>query len=188
MQAVADALGVDRTSLHYYVGDRDGLLELVVADLFESELGRIRLRDDADWGEVLRAYANAVHRGVIQVGATATHFRLSGTHSLAVAELVLESLGNAGFTIEEAGQVLALVSGIAYTAAHDALGGERSRRHQTPKVARALREVPEGSFPLLGEVVGNRAIGGAVINDFDFGLDVVMIGLERRLKLKRGQP
>lgn len=78
MQAVADALGVDRTALHYYVGDRDGLLELVVADLFDAELGAIDLPADAAWQDVLRAYANAIHQGVLKYGATRMNFRISG--------------------------------------------------------------------------------------------------------------
>jgi AcrR family transcriptional regulator len=38
MQSVADALGVSRKALHYYVGDREGLLTLMVLDLFDQQL------------------------------------------------------------------------------------------------------------------------------------------------------
>lgn len=181
MQAVADALGVDRTSLHYYVGDRDGLLELVVADLFESELRGIELPENGDWQDLLRAYANAIHRGVLNVRATGTHFRLRGTGSLVLAERVLRSLTDAGFGIDDAGRILTLVSGMALSAAHDLLGGEQSKLHQQPEVARALNEVPEGEFPLLGSVVANRAGAGAAGKDFAFSLDVVLAGLQQRL-------
>ena len=49
MQSVADALGVSRKALHYYVGDRQGLLTLVVLDRFERELRRVELPTDGDW-------------------------------------------------------------------------------------------------------------------------------------------
>lgn len=183
MQAVADALGVDRTALHYYVGDRDGLLELVVADLFDAELRAIDLPDDADWQDILRAYANAIHQGVLKYGATRMNFRISGAggaQSLALTERVLAALVEGGFGIDDAGRILTLVSGLAMSAAHDVLGTADSRlHHQMPEVARALKSFPDTDFPLLAAVVTRRADASA--SDFEFNLDVVITGLERRL-------
>ncbi len=183
MQAVADALGVDRTTLHYYVGDRDGLLELVVADLFETELRSIRLPEGASWQEILRAYGSAIRQGVLKLGVTATSFRLSGTGgaaSLALAEQVLRALTTAGFGTDDAGRALTLVSGLAMSAAHDVLGSAGSRlRHQTPEVVRALKDLPSSDFPLLSEVVAERGAATTATDDFDFNLDIVIAGLER---------
>lgn len=181
MQSVADALGVDRTTLHYYVGDRDGLLELVVTDLFETELREIELPDDGRWQDFLRAHANAVHRGVLKVGATNTHFRLRLDAGLAITERVLEALTSTGFTADEAGRILTLTSGIAYSAAHDQLGTEQSKLRQTPELVRALNERPADDFPLLNEIVANRTDATAAARDFAFGLDVVIAGLEATL-------
>lgn len=185
MQAVADALGVDRTTLHYYVGDRDGLLELVVADLFETELRSIRLPEGASWQEILRAYGSAIRQGVLKLGVTATSFRLSGTGgaaSLALAEQVLRALTTAGFGTDDAGRALTLVSGLAMSAAHDVLGSAGSRlRHQTPEVVRALKELSSSDFPLLSGVVAERAAVTTATDDFDFNLDIVIAGLERYL-------
>jgi AcrR family transcriptional regulator len=185
MQAVADALGVDRTTLHYYVGDRDGLLELVVADLFEAELRSIKLPEGASWQEILRAYGTAIHQGVLKLGVTATSFRLSGTGgaaSLALAEQVLRALTAAGFGTDDAGRVLTLVSGLAMSAAHDVLGSAGSRlHHQTPEVVRALKDLPSSDFPLLSGVVADRGVAGTAAQDFDFNLDIVIAGLERFL-------
>lgn len=183
MQAVADVLGVDRTALHYYVGDRDGLLELVVADLFDAELRAIELPEDTHWQEILRAYANAIHQGALKYGMTGMNFRISGiggAAGLTLAERVLRTLTDAGFGIAAAGRVLTLVSGIALSAAHDVLGTANSRlRHQTPEVARALQDLPADQFPLLGEVVAERAASGTA--DFEFNLEIVIAGLERSL-------
>lgn len=183
MQAVADVLGVDRTALHHHVGDRDGLLELVIADLFDNELRAIELPDDAAWQEVLRAYGNAIRHGVLKYGVTATNFRISGiggAASLGLAERVLQVLTDAGFAIDDAGRILTLVSGIAMSAAHDVLGAADSRlHHQTPEVARALKDFAADDFPLLGAVVADRATSGA--DDFVFNLTVVIAGLEHFL-------
>ncbi|WP_135451824.1 TetR/AcrR family transcriptional regulator C-terminal domain-containing protein [Mycobacterium sp. DL99] len=185
MQAVADALGVDRTTLHYYVGDRDGLLELVVADLFETELRSIRLPEGASWQEVLRAYGNAIRQGVLKLGVTATSFRLrgpSGAASLALAEQVLRALADGGFGTDDAGRVLTLVSGLAMSAAHDVLGSAESRlHHQTPEVVRALKDLPSSDFPLLSGVVADRGVDATAAGDFDFNLDIVIAGLEQFL-------
>ncbi|MDH6198626.1 TetR/AcrR family tetracycline transcriptional repressor [Mycobacterium frederiksbergense] len=183
MQAVADVLGVDRSALHYYVGDRDGLLELVVADLFESELRSIDLPDDASWQEMLRAYGRAIRQGVLKIGVTATSFRLrgaAGAASLAVAERVLRALTVGGFGTDDAGRVLTLVSGLALSAAHDVLGSAESRlHHQTPEVVRALKDLPADDFPLLGAVVTDRGTAATADHDFDFNLDIVIAGLEQ---------
>ena len=68
MQAVAGALGVSRKALHYYVGDRAGLLTLMVLDQFEHELAPVELPTDDDWRATLRAYAVAYRDGLIRVG------------------------------------------------------------------------------------------------------------------------
>ncbi|KHO24741.1 TetR/AcrR family transcriptional regulator [Mycolicibacterium setense] len=182
MQAVADALGVDRTTLHYYVGDRDGLLELVVADLFETELRSIELPEHAGWQAVLRAYGSAIRQGVLKLGVTATSFRLRGTSgaaSLALAEQVLRVLTDSGFSADDAGRVLTLVSGLAMSAAHDVLGSAESRlHHQTPEVVRALKDLPPNEFPLLSGVVADRDAAATAAQDFEFNLDIVIAGLE----------
>jgi AcrR family transcriptional regulator len=182
MQAVADVLGVDRTALHYYVGDRDGLLELVVAELFDAELRSIELPEDAAWQEILRAYGNAVRQGVLKVGATGMNFRLSGSGgaaSLALAERVLQALQAGGFDVHAAGRILTLVAGLAMSAAHDILGTADSRvHHQTPEVARALKDLPASQFPLLGAVVAERAAAPAGAEEFDFNLGIIIAGLE----------
>ncbi|MGZ8814674.1 MAG: TetR/AcrR family transcriptional regulator, partial [Mycobacterium sp.] len=95
MQAVADALGVSRKALHYYVGDRAGLLTLMVLDQFERELAPVELPADDDWRATLRAYAVAFRDGLIRVGIEdqATDFTqlrgLSTAAALALADRVL---------------------------------------------------------------------------------------------------
>ena len=52
MQKVADVLGVDPKALNYHVRDRDGLRQLVVLDVFESELRRVKIPGGGDWRNV----------------------------------------------------------------------------------------------------------------------------------------
>ena len=72
------------------------------------------------------------------------------------------------------------MSGVAYTAARDLLGGDQSRSHHTSEVTRVLGEAPAGQFALLGEIIASRSVAGTA-DDFEFSLDVVIDGLQLRL-------
>lgn len=123
MQAVADALGVSRKALHYYVGDRAGLLTLMVLDQFERELAAVELPTDDDWRATLRAYAVAFRDGLIRVGIQdrATDFTqvrgLSTAAALAMADRVLDALLSAGLDPDSARRGLTAASNIAQSAA-----------------------------------------------------------------------
>jgi AcrR family transcriptional regulator len=185
MQAVADALGVDRKALHRHVGDRDGLLELVVADVFETRLAEVVLPREAAWQELLRAYITAIRDGIVQSGSVRTHYRLTGapgSASLALAERVLQALVQAGFSVVDAGGILAFVGEVAFSAARNALlAADASDHPQLPEVASALEALPAESFPLLGQVVERRHAHAPGEQDFDLAVRIVIAGLERLL-------
>lgn len=184
MQAVADALDVDRKALHRYVGDKDGLLELVVADLFDAELKRVELPSEVPWQELLRIYTTAVRDGIARSGSVQTYYRLSGpggSASLALAERVLHALVDAGFDIKDAGGILTFLGDVAFSAARNAVLAAEVRGHpQTPEVAQALSTLPQTDFPLLREVIDIRR-ADASDRDFDLDLRILIAGLESLL-------
>ncbi|MBN3511477.1 TetR/AcrR family transcriptional regulator C-terminal domain-containing protein [Mycolicibacterium septicum] len=184
MQAVADALGVDRKALHRYVGDKDGLLELVVADLFDAELKRIEVPSGIRWQELLAVYATAIRDGIVRSGSVQTHYRLSGPGgpaSLALAERVLHALVEAGFDLGDAGGILTFVGDIAFSAARNAIVSGDIREHpQVPEVTGALNDLPATQFPLLREVTGTRR-NRTPERDFDLDLRILIGGLEALL-------
>ena len=85
MQRVADVLGVDPKALNYHVRDRDGLRQLVVLDVFESELRRVKIPGGGDWREVIRAYVHALREATIKLGVLAVAIHLPGTEGLGSA-------------------------------------------------------------------------------------------------------
>jgi AcrR family transcriptional regulator len=184
MQAVADALGVDRKALHRHVGDKDGLLELVVADLFDAELKRIEVPSGIRWQELLRVYATAIREGVVRSGSVQTHYRLSGPGGpagLALAERVLQALVDAGFGIEDAGGILTFVGDVAFSAARNAILSAEVRQHpQVPEVTHALSKLPATDFPMLREVTGIQRTR-VPDRDFDLDLRILVAGLESLL-------
>ena len=189
MQAVADALGVSRKALHYYVGDRAGLLTLMVLDQFERELARVELPADDDWRGTLRAYAVAFRDGLIRVGIEdqATDFTqvrgLSTAAALALADRVLDALLSAGLDPDSARHGLTAASNIAQSAAQTVIAqtGSGVHRHRA-ETSEALSQEPEGNYPALRRVLESaEATGYDAQTQFEFELDVVIAGLDRIL-------
>ncbi|RAV05862.1 TetR/AcrR family transcriptional regulator, partial [Mycolicibacterium sp. GF69] len=186
MQAVADALGVSRKALHYYVGDREGLLTLVIFDLFERELTSVELPVDEDWRVVLRAYAVAFRDGLIQVGAATDFTRLRGigeAAALALADRVLDALLTAGFSPDIARHGLTAASNIAQSAAHSSIAQTASGVHRhRAQTSAALEREPEQTYPALRAVLASaESQRHDAEHQFDFELDVLIAGLDRLL-------
>ncbi|OBI81961.1 TetR/AcrR family transcriptional regulator C-terminal domain-containing protein [Mycobacterium sp. E740] len=186
MQAVADALGVSRKALHYYVGDREGLLTLVVSDLFETELAGVELPAGDDWGAVLRAYAVAFRDGLVQVGGATDFTRLRGIGAetaLALADRVLDALLAAGFTPDWARYGLTAASNIAQSAAHSTgaqtASGVHPHRAQTSE---ALTREPEDTYPALRAVLASaESQRHDAARQFDFEMELLIAGMDRLL-------
>jgi TetR/AcrR family transcriptional regulator, tetracycline repressor protein len=184
MKAIADALGVSRKALHYHVGDKEGLLNLVVADLFEAELATINL-PDADWRVVLRAWAHAFRDGVLQVGVAATYVQLqgmAGMTAMKLSERVFQSLFDAGFDETLARRGLTLVSNLAM--AHANIGLVKAQHQGMYPQEAALTDVLGQSiaeqFPALRRILAFVQNEGPD-DQFQFELDLAIAGLEELL-------
>jgi TetR/AcrR family transcriptional regulator, tetracycline repressor protein len=118
LQAVAEELGVARTSLYWHVRHQAELGELVFAHLVhEASVGDWTPSDGATWEEWLDAYARALRRTVLAAGewfryATARLFY--SRHALRSADRLLTALLDAGFSIEEATRALDFVTEIVW--------------------------------------------------------------------------
>lgn len=184
MQAVADALGVSRKALHYYVGDREGLLTLVVLDHFERELDRVELPWDDDWRAVLRAYAVAFRDGLVQVGVATDFTRLRGigaAAALALADRVLDALLSAGFDPDTARHALTAASNIAQSAAQSVAAQTSSGVHRhRAETSAALQLEPRDTYPALRTVLASAETEGHdAERQFEFELDLLIAGLDR---------
>lgn len=193
MQAVADALGVSRKALHYYVGDRAGLLTLMVLDQFERELAPVELPTDDDWRATLRAYAVAYRDGLIRVGIGgggadhATDFTqlrgLSTSAALALADRVLEALLAAGLDPDSARHGLTAASNIAQSSAQTVVAQTASgmHRHRAETTEALLRE-PQDTYPALRRVLASAQPSERdAETQFEFELDVVIARLDQIL-------
>ena len=188
MQAVADALEVSRKALHYYVGDRAGLLTLMVLDQFERELAGVELPTD-DWQATLRAYAVAYRDGLIRVGISdhATDFTqlrgLSTSAALALADRVLEALLAAGLDPDSARHGLTAASNIAQSAAQTVVAQTASGVHRhRAETTEALAREPQDTYPALRRVLASAQPSERdAETQFEFELDVVIARLDHIL-------
>jgi TetR/AcrR family tetracycline transcriptional repressor len=183
MQKVADALGVDPKALNYHVGDRDGLRQLVVLDVFESELRRVKIPGDGDWRDVVRAYVHALREATIKLGVLAVAIHLPGSQGLGAldpVESVLQALVGAGLDIEKAGRTLTFITELAYAAGRDALRMAENPVHpDIPAISTALRSAAADDFPVLRQVVAAKAGAAPDEGQFEFSLELVIAGLEQ---------
>lgn len=186
MQAVADELGVTRKALHYYVGDREGLLTLVLLDLFERELDSVELPVDGDWRVVLRAYAVAFRDGLIQVGMSTDFTQLQGLSAaaaLSLADRLLDTLLSAGLDPDSARLALTAASNIAQSAAQSvAAQTDSGIHHHRAEAAAALLNEPQNTYPALRRVLESaQTAGHDAETQFDFELGLLIAGVERIL-------
>jgi AcrR family transcriptional regulator len=185
MQAVAEVLGVDPKALNYHVGHRDGLRELVAVDAFEVELSRVALPTDGDWRDVLRSYAGALRDATVTLGVLATYFRLpaTGLGALEPVERVLQELVAAGFSVDDAGHVLRMITEVGHAAGREAVFLSRSRVHpHVSEVATALSSAAADAFPVLRQVVAARDADGGDGHQLEYSLDVIIAGLALKLQ------
>ena len=184
MQSVADALQVDRKALHYYVKDRQALLQWVARDAFAERLSGREIASQADWRAACRRFATQLVERIVSLGELAEYLwfgdRLTFM-SLEPAEALFAQLQTAAFSDEDAVRLVVLLASIALAHARDVVqagqGEERPRR-------RFLREALQapGAPPLENL---NRILGAGVdtygASQLDFDLEIFLAGAQRWL-------
>lgn len=102
MRKVADAIGVWPTAVYHHVGDKDGLVQLVL----DGVLAELAVPDpDLPWDEWLRAFAAAIRDVLRRYPGVASHLNEIGNSSrpaLALMDGALGVLLRDGFGPEDA--------------------------------------------------------------------------------------
>jgi AcrR family transcriptional regulator len=182
MRKLGEAVGVEAMSLYHYVASKDDLLDGMIDVVF----GEIALPSHCDdWKGAMRQRALSARR-VLSRHGWAIRFMESrtspGPATLRHHDAVLGCLRNAGFSIQQAASAFSVLDSYIYGFALQ----ERSLPFDTPErtadLAHAMLDrFPADAYPHLRELLTEQVLlpGYAYGNEFEFGLDLILEGLDR---------
>lgn len=191
MQRVATSLGFTTMSLYRYVSGKDELLELMLDAA--NALPEVTL--DSDWRVAIRQWAylirdaTAAHPWILDLPRTQVGLMMP--NAMAVADLGLQALSGLDLPEQDRVAVILMVSQHAMYMQELALGlAQEGTVTLRPEAMEALAEVIDMErLPSLGSLLarGEYVVVGEgderdlhVDYEFEFGLDVIIGGLEKR--------
>jgi AcrR family transcriptional regulator len=181
MRRLAKELGVEAMTLYYYVANKDeiltGITDLVVGE-FELPPG------DVDWKQGLRLTAISAHRVLLRHG-WAANLMLSGSDArparLHHMEAILDSLRSAGFSAEMTHHAYHALESHIMGFTLWLVGMALDAQKLPGMAADFLEQLPREEFPRLAEHIETHFVAPVeyVGTEFEFGLDLILDGLER---------
>lgn len=188
MRKLAQSLGVEAMSLYHHVANKEDILTGMIDFIFEQ----IELPvPDADWKRVMRRRAASMRSTLKRHrwGLGLLESRKSpGLATIRHHDAVIGCLRFAGFSLPLTGHAYALLDSYIYGFILQELNLPLETPEQTSDLAESIMShFPPGAFPHLVELtVGNVLQPGyAYANEFDWGFELVLDGLERQLVLER---
>ena len=188
MRAVAEALGVEAMSLYHHVPNKDAILDGMV-DVVFAELEPPSPSEP--WRAAMRRRALAMramllrHRWALRIlESRAT----PGFATLAHHDAVLGCLRAGGFSVVLTAHAYAVLDSYIFGFVHTELTLPFQSSDETQDVVSAMFEqLPAGAFPHLVELTMEHVLkpGYSYGNEFDYGLDLILDGLERALERER---
>lgn len=189
MRKVAERLGVEAMSLYHHVANKDAILDGIVDAVFDE----IELPEpDLDWRTAMRLRAtsarDALSRHSWALGLIESR-RNAGPATLRHHDAVIGSLRAAGFSITDAVHAVSVIDSYVYGFTLQELQLPFDTREEFEDAASELvRHMPVDAYPHLREVAVEHAVrsGSTYADEFAFGLELILGGLERLLV--RAQP
>lgn len=184
MRAVASRLGVEAMALYNHVANKgeilDGMVDLVV-EQFDLP------RDVDDWREAMRRRALSAHRVFARhpwAPLLIDSRESSGPSALRYYEWVLATLLRAGFSLDAAARAFSLLDSYIYgfgiQQSNFSAGGDTAPEERAEAM---LALIPADEYPYLRLMAAHgMQVGYDAEADFDFGLEIILGGLERLLE------
>lgn len=182
MRRLGQHLGGGAMSLYNHVADKEDLLDGMI-DIVVGEIGPPAATDG--WKAAMRQRALSIrtvlrrHRWAIGLIESRTS---PGTATLRHHDAVLGCLRAAGFSVELAGHAYAVLDAYVYGFALS----DRSLPFDTPEETSTLAQTmlaqfPVDEFPHLAELMVDHVMqpGYDYGHEYEYGLDLVLDGLER---------
>jgi len=185
MRKLGVELGVEAMSLYNHVANKadllDGMIDVVFAEI-DLPTG------DSDWRVAMRRRATSA-REVLARHRWATGLMESrttpGPATLRHHDTVLGTLRGAGFSIELAAHAYSALDSYIYGFALQEPSLPFDNGEETAKVAQAtMARFASGEYPHLTEIAVDHVMqpGYSYGNEFAFGLELILDGLDRALR------
>ena len=181
MRKLGEALGVEAMSLYNHVANKDELLDAMVDIVF----GEVGLPDrEVDWKTAMRQRAVSArhvlarHRWAIGLMESRTS---PGPATLRHHDAVIGCLRGAGFSVALAAHAFSLLDSYIYGFALQEASLPFDTAEQTAEVAEMiLSSMQPDEYPHLTELAVEHVLqpGYSYGNEFEFGLDLILDGLE----------
>jgi AcrR family transcriptional regulator len=187
MRRLGQGLGVEAMSLYKHVANKDALLDGMVDLVFaEIELPS----GDTDWRKAMRDRAVST-RAALTRHPWATPLMQSrtapGPATLRHHDTVIGTLRGAGFSVELTAHAFSLLDGYIYGFAMQQRSLPFDTLEEAQEVGRQMfARMPAGAYPHLTELTVQHILqpGYDYGDEFEYGLDLILDGLDRAL----GQP
>jgi len=182
IRSLAQELGVKPMSLYHHVANKEEILDGIIEVVF----GEIELPSaDAEWRSAMRNRAISA-RSVLGRHPWATPLMESRTNpgpaTLRHHDSVIGTLRRAGFSVQMAAHAYSLLDSYLYGFALQEASLPFDSPEQVGDVAEAiLAQFPSEDYPYLAELTTEHVLqpGYDYGNEFEFGLDLILDGLER---------
>ncbi|MCW3036736.1 MAG: putative transcriptional regulator, TetR family protein [Actinobacteria bacterium] len=182
MRKLGDALGVEAMSLYNHVANKsellDGMVDLVFSEI-DLPLG------GAGWKTAMRQRAVSARQALLRhrwaIGLMESRAS-PGPATLRHHDAVIGSLRHAGFSIEMAAHAYSALDSYIYGFALQEASLPFDTAAETAEVAEMIfNQFPADEYPHLTELTVEHVLqpGYDYGNEFEFGLDLILDGLER---------
>jgi AcrR family transcriptional regulator len=181
MRKLAKELGVEAMSLYNHVANKEDLLDGLIDVVF----GEIEVPADGDWRTAMRRRAISAREVLMRhpwaIGLMEGRMN-PGPANLRYHDAVMGRLREAGFSFRDAVHASSVLDAYIYGFALQ----ERGLPFETPEesgeiVQAQSRVAPLEQFPYLREVVTELPKSGYDFEtEFEYGLDLILEGLEQR--------
>jgi AcrR family transcriptional regulator len=189
IRRLAAKLGVKPMSLYHHVAGKDHIFDGIVDRVF-SEIALPPT--DRGWKEAMRVRALSAREVLARHpwAAPMMESRVNaGPATLRHHDAVLGCLRGAGFSLAAVAHAYALIDAVVYGFALQEAGLPFDTPEEAAEVATAMAEsFPAGAYPHMAAFMAGHVLcpGYDFAEEFTFGLDLVLDGLDERLARAEG--
>jgi AcrR family transcriptional regulator len=181
MRNLGEKLNVEAMSLYNHVANKDDLLDGIV-DMVFSEISLPA--DQAPWKSAMRKRAISAHEALLRhpwAPSLMQSRTKPGPATMRHHDSVLGSLRNTGFTLVMAAHAFSAIDAYVYGFALQQINIPLQSRKQTAEVGESILRQLAGEYPHLAEMITKHAMkpGYDYAKEFEFGLDLILDGLDR---------